>query len=371
MDGVLQLLDSRGVVVAHNDDDCGFDPLLSVDGLAAGKYYVRVFAFPATPNSTIQLAGGANFCYRLTMTTGAYAVSTLPVVPERNNCGFLELRGWNLNEGKRRLAKGNFQMERDCFVLAEGLALPLEIPVGDQLSLVESTDMPAELPLPCSVSGTILQPGETDTYTFAATKGQKVRWTVAARAHHSLLDPVFHLYSPEGKVLQEIDDRGREDYDAEAVFTFPADGLYRVTVGDRFEQGSFRHFYLLSCQTPVASFSASAATTTLKLAGEGDLDTVVAISRLDGYTGEIRVSLEGLPPGVSCAPVLSEGKGDSASKVTLKLQRTSAALPFAGVVRILCTGSVDGVERSRHALATIPQANVTTADLWLTVPPNE
>ncbi len=79
MDGVLQLVASDGYVVAQNDDDHANDPLLIYVAKKAGRYYLRLFGFPATPNSSIRFSGGADWIYRLTVSTGPYVDHLQPV----------------------------------------------------------------------------------------------------------------------------------------------------------------------------------------------------------------------------------------------------------------------------------------------------
>ena len=54
------------------EDTLWFDPRIVFTAPEDGTYYVRTFAFPADPNSTIQFAGAASYIYRLTLTTGPF-----------------------------------------------------------------------------------------------------------------------------------------------------------------------------------------------------------------------------------------------------------------------------------------------------------
>ena len=63
-----QVLGPGGAMLAQNHDERGLDPLAVVTAPADGMYVVRLFAFPAVPDSTIGLAGGEAYIYRLTLT---------------------------------------------------------------------------------------------------------------------------------------------------------------------------------------------------------------------------------------------------------------------------------------------------------------
>ena len=69
MDGVLQVVSDRGFVLAQNNDYAGLDPQVTFRVPTDGRYVVRVFAFPATPDASVRFGGGDRFLYRLTLTT--------------------------------------------------------------------------------------------------------------------------------------------------------------------------------------------------------------------------------------------------------------------------------------------------------------
>lgn len=70
MDGCLELLDAGGNVVASNLDRFGLDPALEWTCPKDGRYVLRIFAFPAVPDSTIGYGGGEGFRYRVRCVRG-------------------------------------------------------------------------------------------------------------------------------------------------------------------------------------------------------------------------------------------------------------------------------------------------------------
>jgi hypothetical protein len=311
MDGVLQLLDPDGTVVASNDDDHANDPLAMLTAPSAGTYFVRLFAFPAAPNSTIRLHGAASYVYRLTMTTG----------PFQNHVA------------------------------------------TRHLELTEDPDQREPFPIPWTVTGRISEPKEADEYSFGGTKGQNINVSVAARAHFSQLDPFVVLRSQEGKVIKEFDDRSGSDPDVDFSVALPEDGRYVLIVKDRYGNGGERFDYVASVKQNQPHFSAAVAANQFVLPTEKPLELPVAIARANGFAERIAVTVEGLPEGVTVAPVLSEKEGDSSKSVTLKLERTEAAKGFTGVIRVVCTAE------STKQLATAPRPNSKARidQLWLTV----
>src|SRR5690606_24365660 len=96
MDAVLEVATPEGFVLAHQDDDRGLDPLLIFQAPADGTYVIRTFAFPATPTSSIRFAGGADFIYRLTITTGGFLDYPAPLAVNRESPEPVEIHGWNV-----------------------------------------------------------------------------------------------------------------------------------------------------------------------------------------------------------------------------------------------------------------------------------
>ena len=91
MDGVLQVASVDGFVLAQNDDGRGLDPQIVFSSPRGGTFLVRVFAFPATPDSTIGFAGGNDFVYRLTLTTGQLLDHSLPMAVASSGVTELQL----------------------------------------------------------------------------------------------------------------------------------------------------------------------------------------------------------------------------------------------------------------------------------------
>ena len=57
---------------------------------------MRVFAFPSKPDSSIALAGGPAFVYRLTLTTSGYLEQSLPLAIESGKAPSVHALGTNL-----------------------------------------------------------------------------------------------------------------------------------------------------------------------------------------------------------------------------------------------------------------------------------
>ena len=103
MDAVLQVVSQEGLVLAQNDDDVGRDPRIVFEAPSAGTYIVRLFAFPAKPDSSIRFAGGSDYVYRLTLTTGGFIDYAFPLAVGRDGPKAVEAIGWNIPAAARVL----------------------------------------------------------------------------------------------------------------------------------------------------------------------------------------------------------------------------------------------------------------------------
>ncbi|HUG93113.1 MAG TPA: PPC domain-containing protein [Planctomycetaceae bacterium] len=379
MDGVLQVVSTRGFVLAQNDDGPDLDPLLVFTPEADGTYLVRLFAFPAETNSSIRLAGGGDYIYRLTVTTGPFVDHVAPLAVTRGAETAVEQIGWNIADDQRRLGFATDEpvhsVESPHPVRRAGVTDVRIVPHATALEQDSaSAGQPQPIELPVAVTGHIGQTGESDVYAFTATKGEKRSFRVEARSLGSPLDPVLELKDAAGKTLRRVDDARRNAFDPELEFTFDADGAYRLHVSDAFGHGGFRYVYLLTAAAPHPDYTLAVKADTFKLTPGKPLEIPVTVARTNGFDREIEISVEGLPEGVLAVSAKSPAKGDGSKAVKLELKADGAGegdesvdvTPVSGPIRIV--GRVaDQSDFERVAEAPIAGLQRTTADLWLTV----
>lgn len=371
MDGVLQVLGPRGFVLEHNDDDHGLDPQIAFTAPADGEYGVRVFAFPEQPNSSIQFAGGANFIYRLTLTTGPFVDHTEPMSVGRTisspQSPRLKLRGWNLPpelaEFPADAVTGSSFVVRHA-LLGNTFTLPVE-PHPSSVESSEPLPEPQEIGLPASMTGVISKPGEVDVYRLKLAAKQAIVIRTDARTSGSPLDPVLRLLKSDGSQLQELDDGSKGDFDPDANFTAPADGEYRIAITDRFGLGGPRFFYRITALPSQPDFELRLAADAFVLSADKPLEIPVTVDRQRGFAEEIEVVATELPEKVTAEPVVSAKTGDSAKSVKLVL-KSEAGVTFAGPIHI--RGRVKTEPPiEKLALATLTAFNTSVQDVWLTV----
>ena len=330
MDGILQIVSERGFVLDQNDDLHGNDPQIAFTAPAAGKYYVRTFAFPAAPNSTLRFSGAASYVYRITFTTGPFADHTYPMATTAD-ASSVKVFGWNIPAGLQQLPVTPARLVGGPQLHHGQLANALELRQVAGAVVVEAEanagKKPQPINIPSTITGRIEATKEADSYTFQATKGQKVIFRAESKSFGSALDPYLRLFDSTGKLIREIDDTKRNSIECTLKYTFPADGAYRLQISDLYQHGSFRHVYRLGITEEKPDFQLTIAASKFILDGGKPLEIPVSVVRNDAtsgnFTGEIEVSVVGLPAGVTAAVGKSTAKGDTSKTVKLTLKSTS------------------------------------------------
>ncbi|MDG3002627.1 PPC domain-containing protein [Paludisphaera mucosa] len=366
MDGVLQVVSPEGFVLAQNDDAVGRDPRIIFEAPAKGTYLVRLFAFPATPDSSIRFAGGEAFIYRLTLTTGGFIEHAFPLAVSREGPATIAAVGPNLTgsdailvvpsderPGRRILTHASSEGSAEVRRVA-GVAL-VEIEPSTQ-------DEPQALPDRSSVSGKVDPPGDRDVYRVAVKKGESRVFRVESRTFGLPLDAVLQVLDADGKILAESDDAA-DSRDPELTFTPPADGDVRLVVRDLNGRGGPHHAYLLSIIAPEPDFALTLQADRVEAASGAKASVVVTVARKDGFDGEIDVTAEDLPTGVAATTARSRPADDSAKSVTLEIR--SDGPPASGPFRVVGR-SVDG-KFQRTALAKIAGFEAETDRPWITI----
>jgi pre-peptidase len=334
MDAILQVCEiferSSGsveaFVVAQNHDAVGLDPQVAFTAPHNGAYLVRLFAFPATPDSAIRFAGSDDYIYRLTLTTGPLIDHVLPLAAPREESQ-VTLGGWNLPPGATAVVP---PLSADTAALtppdgplawvwradaAGAIALPrVDYPifVGPREILVGAR----EITVPCTVSGQLAAPRQIDRYTFAAKKSEKLRIRVAAKSLGFPTDAVITVLDESGKSVAEADDAGRDDRDPTLDFTPPAGGNYQLLVRDLANRGDLRMVYRLTIEAVQPDFALALAADSFvfekgKSAEIKSAEITVNVTVRDGLRQAIEISAVGLPPGVTAEPVKFEPTSDS------------------------------------------------------------
>lgn len=368
-DMVMQLVGSDGFVIAQNDDHHGIDPQIVYNTRESQSLTIRLFAFPAAPNSSIRFAGGDSYRYRLTLTTGGFVDHVLPLVVGEGMSEPLQPFGWNLAESVDSVPLTDIVSAVPLRLSRPGSFLPNRVERVSTPVLVEPRptpgDKPPEVPVPGSISGRIDQPHQRDVYRFAGTKGQKLVVEARARHYDSPLDPVVRILDSAGSPIKEADDIAKDNADVRLAVTLPADGEYRIELTDRFGHGGLRYVYLLQTKADEPGYRLAFKKPRVTVKAGESVQIAIDVERLGGFKPAIDVAALDLPEGLTAAGARSAGEGETAKSVTLTLEAAADAR-FNGPVAVRGT-SAD--QPDRLVTAGTPVVGLSVDHVWVTVVP--
>jgi hypothetical protein len=218
-----------------------------------------------------------------------------------------------------------------------------------------------------------------DDCQFFSRSNQRVGYLGTTPTHHSLGTPMYKVsvhppgtaFPPNGLPLVTVsyhNDDGGPGYgkDSRLVFDPPADGEYRVRVGDSRGQGGSAYAYRLTARPPRPSFNVSFNPTAPAVWRGGAIPVTINIDRVDEFDGPVDVRLEGLPRGFS-APATNVRPDDDSTAVALYAEPTAKTPDKAPPLKVVARAKIDGQEVVREATGGVPKAVepgdvVTTTD---------
>jgi len=246
----------------------------------------------------------------------------------------------------KRLGQGLFPLS-----LAGEPTNPVPLIVTDQALAAESeagnntADAAQPVGAPSGINGRIDRDGDVDCFAFEAKKGEALTLEIVARRARSALDSHLRVLDAKGKQLALNDDLrlGKRNYADSWIenWTAPADGRYVAEVRDVNLRGGadFPYFLKITRSQPYFELYLDTDKTQLGPGGYGAI--FVRVERKNGFTGEVQLDIEGVPPccmNAYCGRIL-EGKGQDGCIV---LEAASDATP--NVAEVVITG------RSKHKL---------------------
>jgi len=302
----LEIRNDSGTVLAESDSELSPDPVLRFQAPRAGRYHVQI--------RDAGLKGGPAYVYRLTMTTGPWIASHFPLGGRRGEDVTLTLDGTNIPSAKVRVAiPTDADKEYGVLPVPGGNALWLDVD-----DLAEANEGEA-LAIPGIANGRIAKPGEVDSWTFTAKKGQQLALELLASKLGSLLLGTLTIVDGSGRNLTRAEPGATPTTaDPTLDFAVPADGTYRIEVRDRFRsRGGPAFAYRLKLREQPPGFTLTLPAPTLTVPRGGKASFKLTIARSNSFKTPIELRFEGLPRGVT-----------GPDKLTLKSNQAQVDLPF-------------------------------------------
>jgi hypothetical protein len=265
----LDVHDPSGKVIAEAVASPGKDPRLSFTAASDGVYQLHI--------TDARADGGPAFVYRLTLTTEPAVESV------RATAGYPTVRESETPDPVR----GNF------------------------------------LNVPAVGEGRIGSPGEADRWGIAARKGDAIEVELLASRLHSHLLGVLTITDTAGKELARAEPgTAPAPIDPSLKFAAPADGLYFITVQDRFRsRGGPGFTYRLQVSRPEPGFDLSFATLGNTVTRGQSTPLKITASRHGTFAGPITLAIEGLPAGVTVPKEIVIPAGQPGVDIALKAEK--------------------------------------------------
>jgi hypothetical protein len=242
---------------------------------------------------------------------------------------------------------------------------------------------PQKVTAPCEVVGQFNPRGDRDYISFDAKKGETYFIEVYSERLGLTCDPYLLIQrvtkNDKGEEtasdVVELDDprilpqdqRLQANFDmSNGVMSYklvaPEDGTYRLLVRDLYYQsrGCASYLYRLAIRRPAPDFrllavsepprnpqnqnQASLWSPLLQKGGTQALKVYVV--RQDDFDDEVRVSIEGLPAGVTCPEIAI---GPKVNTGVLVLSAAEDAATWSGTIRVVGKAQIDGAEVVREA----------------------
>lgn len=322
-DANLQLLDERGFVVQESIDHFGLDPALSASITRTGIFYLKVFAFPAEPDSTISFRGGADWWYRLRCLKGPLPFE----VPAARETTLAQCTQMQIPPGFNVETAPNLNLQEKVFHTIES-----------------SNDRPGNSTTP------------NHYFQLPKSPGTQIRIEVTAQSMGSNLDPTITIIDSNGQQRAFQDDTAN-DRDVSILWTIPDDKDYYVVLGDFHRRGGKQNAYWLALTQVQARVSISSTADSYSTKINEEVEIALKLEKPADWAGELE--LLSSDPSLEIAinpPVIKMEKGTKDASVKLKLNKAYAGiLPIHGKLK----GSSETVTLSGPQSGDVPS--------WLTV----
>jgi hypothetical protein len=384
LEPVLAIHDSEGKELSYSIEHHDVDPLLVFDAPADGSYVLEV--------SDLQYRGGGDYVYRIDAGQIPYVESLSPGSGQRGSKVEVTAIGHNLAGGEK--------MTLDLSGAAPGpMPVRFKTPLGYSnemtFAVSELTTATEQEPnntpqtanpvnIPAEISGTLDKPGDEDWFKFHVAGKQTVTLEVIARRTGSPVDALLTLKNAKGEVIEASNGPGvgvsavgnltppaapaaPVSPDAEAKISKELEpGDYFVSIRDLTWAGGPSYAYRLEI-SPFGGlppdFNVRFLPDAPRLHRGGNVKLWCDVERTGGYKGDITITLEGLPTGVTAQPITL---AESTSGI-FTLAATNDAALGAVPIKLKATGVLGSQQAVRYArpelnTRTLQQAYLTVLD---------
>jgi hypothetical protein len=264
----IEVRDASGQLIAEADASPGKDPRVQLTAASDGVHQVRI--------TDARADGGPAFVYRLTLNT--------------------------VNES---IAESNTKLVRES-----------DVPDPVRGNFLSGASVGG---------GTIATAGEVDRWSFSGRKGESLEIQLMANRIGSPLLGVLAITDSNGKELARTETgTAPASIDPTLKLSVPADGIYFVTVQDRFRnRGGARYTYQVTIARPIPDFDLRFTTLSATVERGKQIPLKIQARRHGSFNGPIAIRVEGLPAGVTIAKDVVIPAGQPGVDIPIKADTTA------------------------------------------------
>lgn len=335
LDSRIEIRDPDGNVLTENVDALGVDSFLQFAAPKTGRYECRIH--------DIEFGGLQHYVYRLTIRQGRYLETVYPLGGRRGETVTLQLSGADLpvadtvfsipqdSDRKLNLTLPNVASNTLALVTSN-VPEHLEVEPNDQAEMVKPEAVPVESGI--VFNGRIDQPGDIDQFRFSADAGKTLVIEVESSRLGTELDSVLTVLSADGKQLKLNDDLAGGVPDSRIVWKVPNGESFFISIRDQFDdRGGSRFAYRISIsEVSDQHFELKLPVDTVNIEQAAETKLKIGIDRSFGFKGEVELSVDGLPDGVTAEPVkIAKNRQDA----QLIIKVSESAKPQIAELRII------------------------------------
>lgn len=395
----MRLLDATGKQIAFHRPQPGNDGVLDFTAPADGDYTLRLNQFTYTQ-------GGADYFYRLSFSSAPWIESVFPPMIEAGKTAQITIHGRNLPGGQpdpvavldgKPLEKLTVSVTAPSDPVAQkrlafsghltpvagmldGFEYRLPSPAGPSNPVLftfatgpvvlendnnDTVETAQEVTAPCEVAGRIDKKYDRDWYVFNAKKGDSYIIEVFSHRLGAGTFMYLKLYDQAKKqdivkleenpnILNPLQFHNATRDPAPYTFTAPADGKYHVLAGSHVADlvADPTHVYRLRITKSSPDFrlivmAQDSFRPEAVSVGSGGVGLYnVFVDRIEGFTGDVSLTMEGLPANVVCPPQVLSG---SLRSTYLAVSAADNATPSAGEIKVVGTAIINGKKVIREA----------------------
>lgn len=335
LDSRIEIRDPHGRVLTENVDELGIDSFVQFVASESGQYECRIH--------DIAFGGLQHYVYRLTIRKGPYLKSVYPLGGKRGDKVTLQLSGSDLPVSETTLVIP--EDSGDQFIASfPGIAsndVKLVAGTAPEYHEAEPND-DSDSPSPDAVSiqsgvvfnGRIDRPGDVDRFRISAEAGKTLLIEVLSSRLGTQLDSVLSILSSDEKQLKLNDDLSGGVPDSRIVWKVPDGDSFLVQIRDQFDQrgGPDFAYRITISEIQEQHFELKLPVDTVNIEQGAESKLKIGIDRSFGFKGEVELTADNLPDGVTAEPVrIAKNRQDA----QLILKVSESAAPQVADLRII------------------------------------